>query len=155
MKIRTSVLVLLVGLLGFVGCGDDEGGGGAAGGLAGDGCVEGEETTTDSGLVITDVKCGDGAELRSGDVAVAHYTGMLEDGTVFDSSVDGAPVPFEIGTGSVIEGWDEGIPGMRVGGERTLVIPPELAYGAEGYGPIPGGATLTFEVALVDVKADP
>ncbi|MPZ71584.1 MAG: FKBP-type peptidyl-prolyl cis-trans isomerase, partial [Actinobacteria bacterium] len=119
-----------------------------------DGCVEGEERTTDSGLRITDVVCGDGVEVEVGDVAVAHYTGMLEDGTEFDSSVGREPYPFEVGAGAVIEGWDEGFPGMKVGGKRILVIPPELAYGSQGYASIPGGATLTFEVELVEVQAD-
>ena len=119
-----------------------------------DGCIEGEERTTDSGLKITDVVCGDGVEVEVGDVAFAHYTGMLEDGTEFDSSAGGEPYPFEVGAGAVIEGWDEGFPGMKVGGKRILVIPPELAYGSQGYASIPGDATLTFEVELVDVQAD-
>lgn len=159
MRIRASIVTMLVCLVAFAACGDDEvtktGEDAAPGGFASeDGCVEGQETTTDSGLVIIDVKCGDGVELESGDIAVAHYTGTLEDGTVFDSSTDGDPVPFEIGTGSVIPGWDEGIPGMKVGGKRTLVIPPDLAYGPDGSGPIPPNATLTFEVELIDVEKD-
>ncbi|MPZ70456.1 MAG: hypothetical protein GEU71_13155, partial [Actinobacteria bacterium] len=76
MKIRTSILILLVGLLGLVACGDDSGDGGGSSAAAEDGCVEGEERTTDSGLRITDVVCGDGVEVEVGDVAVAHYTGM-------------------------------------------------------------------------------
>ncbi len=157
MRIRASIVIMVVCLIAFAACGDDGEAGDVAeaGGLASeDGCVEGQETTTDSGLTITDVECGDGDELEAGDVAVAHYTGTLEDGTVFDSSVGGDPVPFEIGTGSVITGWDEGIPGMKVGGTRTLVIPPELAYGPDGYGSIPPNATLTFEVELIDVEKD-
>lgn len=153
MKIRASILVLVVGLLGLVACGGDDGGEDATSATE-DGCVEGEERTTDSGLKITDVVCGDGAEVEVGDVAIAHYTGSLEDGTEFDSSVGGEPYPFEVGAGAVIEGWDEGFPGMKVGGRRILVIPPELAYGSQGYASIPGGATLTFEVELVDVQAD-
>ena len=143
--------MMLVCLVAFAACGDD----GEAGVVASeDGCVEGQETTTDSGLTITDVKCGDGVELEAGDVAVAHYTGTLEDGTVFDSSLDGDPVPFEIETGFVRPGWDEGIPGMKVGGKRTLVIPPDLAYGPDGSGPISPNVTLTFEVELIDVEKD-
>lgn len=82
-----------------------------------------------------------------------HYTGKLEDGTQFDSSVGGPPFPFRVGAGDVIQGWDLGVPGMLVGGKRTLTIPPELAYGDAGAGGvIPPGATLIFDVELIEVK---
>jgi FKBP-type peptidyl-prolyl cis-trans isomerase len=120
---------------------------------------EGEEITTAFGLKYTDLKVGDGKEAKKGDNVVAHYTGWLKDGTKFDSSHDhgaGQPTPFTLkeGPGGVVKGWVEGIPGMKVGGKRKLIIPPELGYGQEGTpgGPIPPDAELTFEVELVDVK---
>jgi FKBP-type peptidyl-prolyl cis-trans isomerase FkpA len=110
---------------------------------------------TDSGLFIQDLQEGTGTEATAGDLIVVHYTGWLANGEQFDSS---RPVdrPFEvvIGTGEVIQGWDQGIPGMRVGGTRRLVIPPALGYGAAGAGMgiIPPGATLIFEVELLEVR---
>ncbi len=156
MRTRSLVAIVLSMSILFVACGDDaadppSGTGGEE--TAVDGCVEGEARTTDSGLEITDTKCGDGAEAKAGDTVVVHYTGKLEDGTVFDTSTDGEPIPLEIGTGFVIQGWDEGVPGMKVGGERTLVIPPDLGYGPQGQGPIPPNATLTFEIELVSIQA--
>jgi peptidylprolyl isomerase len=114
--------------------------------------------TTPSGLIITDITVGTGATPRQGQTCVMHYTGWLyENGTKgkkFDSSVDrGRPFEFPIGMGRVIKGWDEGVATMKVGGKRTLVIPPELGYGARGAGGvIPPNATLMFEVELLDVK---
>jgi peptidylprolyl isomerase len=110
--------------------------------------------TTASGLVYEDLQVGDGATVKSGDTVSVHYTGWLEDGTKFDSSIDrGQPSEFAIGVGQVIPGWDEGLQGMKVNGTRLLVIPPELAYGASGRPPtIPANATLTFEVQLVSIK---
>ena len=110
--------------------------------------------TTDSGLKYVDVKVGDGKEAKKGDKVVVHYTGWLKDGKKFDSSVDRKePFEFKIG-GRVIKGWNEGVPGMKVGGKRKLIIPPELAYGAKGTpdGTIPPDAELTFVVELLEVK---
>lgn len=116
--------------------------------------AEGEMTTTESGLKYTDIKVGDGASPEKGKTVVVHYTGTLDDGTKFDSSLDrNEPFSFTIGMGEVIQGWDEGVMGMKVGGKRKLVIPPDLAYGERGAGGlIPPNATLTFEVELLDVK---
>jgi FKBP-type peptidyl-prolyl cis-trans isomerase len=109
--------------------------------------------TTASGLIYEDLQVGDGATAKSGDAVTVNYTGWLADGTKFDSSLDsGQTFDFTLGTGSVITGWDEGVVGMNVNGIRLLVIPPDLGYGASGYGSIPGNATLTFEVQLVGIK---
>lgn len=113
----------------------------------------GNTITTDSGLVYEDLVIGQGNQAQVGDTVSVHYTGWLEDGTQFDSSVDrGTPFEFTLGARSVIQGWDEGVAGMRVGGKRRLVIPPELAYGATGRGSIPPNATLIFEVELLEIK---
>ncbi len=100
------------------------------------------------------MKVGTGAEAKAGQTAVVHYTGWLMDGKKFDSSKDrGQPFSFVLGRGQVIKGWDEGVQGMKVGGTRDLVIPPDLAYGSRGAGGvIPPNATLKFEVDLLDVK---
>ena len=105
------------------------------------------------GLQYTDDVIGTGAEATAGKTAVVHYTGWLMDGTKFDSSVDrDQPFSFPLGGGQVIKGWDEGVAGMKVGGKRTLIIPPALGYGARGAGNvIPPNATLKFEVQLLDV----
>lgn len=104
-------------------------------------------------LKIQDLVVGSGTEAVPGKVIVVHYTGMFSDGTKFDSSRDrDVPFSFTLGAGQVIKGWDLGVSGMKVGGKRILTIPPELAYGDAGVGPIPGGATLYFEVELLDVK---
>lgn len=96
---------------------------------------------------------GIGSEAISGSRVTVHYTGRLVDGKVFDSSVTrGEPVQFVLGVGQVIEGWDKGIVGMRVGGVRVISIPPELGYGRNDYGPIPGNSTLVFEVQLLKVE---
>jgi peptidylprolyl isomerase len=114
--------------------------------------------TTPSGLKITDTQAGTGATPKTGQTCVMHYTGWLyQDGTKgakFDSSVDrGQPFEFPIGTGRVIKGWDEGVASMKVGGKRTLIIPPELGYGARGAGGvIPPNATLIFDVELLGLK---
>lgn len=111
-----------------------------------------ESTVTE--LIIEDTLVGTGAESKNGDTLVVHYTGTLEDGTKFDSSVDrGQPFEFMIGQGYVIEGWEKGMLGMKVGGKRKLTIPSDMAYGDSGVpGAIPGGATLIFEVELLEVK---
>jgi len=105
-------------------------------------------------LKITDLTVGTGAEAVSGATVTVHYTGWLEDGTKFDSSRDrGEPFSFPLGAGRVIPGWDEGVAGMKVGGRRELIIPPEMGYGARGAGRvIPPNATLKFDVELLDVK---
>ncbi len=111
--------------------------------------------TTKSGLKYVDEKVGDGKEAKSGDTVSVHYTGWLKDGKKFDSSKDRKePFTFELGAGKVIKGWDEGVAGMKVGGKRKLIIPPELAYGKRGAGGglIPPDAELTFEVELLEVK---
>jgi FKBP-type peptidyl-prolyl cis-trans isomerase FkpA len=107
----------------------------------------------DGGLLIEDVREGTGEVAAPGRVAVVHYTGWLPDGTRFDSSHDhGQPFPVVVGEGRVIRGWDEGLPGMREGGIRRLVIPYGMAYGPSGMGPIPPRATLVFEVELIEVR---
>ena len=106
-----------------------------------------------NGLQYDDMTAGKGAEATAGKTCVMHYTGTLADGTKFDSSRDkGEPYPFPLGGGQVIRGWDEGVAGMKVGGRRKLTIPADLGYGAGGQGPIPGGATLLFDVELMDVR---
>jgi FKBP-type peptidyl-prolyl cis-trans isomerase len=103
--------------------------------------------------MITDVAVGTGAEAVNGSTVSVQYTGRFEDGTVFDSSIPrGEPITFVLGQGRVIQGWEQGILGMKVGGKRQLVIPPELGYGPNDYGPIPGNSMLYFDVELVDVQ---
>ena len=105
-------------------------------------------------LKIEDLKTGDGAEAVNGKIITVHYTGWLTDGTKFDSSVDrNQPFEFELGEGRVIQGWEKGFAGMKVGGKRRLTIPPQLGYGSKGAGGvIPPNATLVFEVELLGVK---
>ena len=115
-------------------------------------------TMTADGLGIIDTKVGTGATPKAGQPVVVHYTGWLYDngkrGKKFDSSVDrGQPFEFPLGKGQVIPGWDEGVATMKVGGERTLIIPPSLGYGSNGAGGvIPPNATLLFDVKLLAVK---
>ena len=107
----------------------------------------------------TDLRVGTGTEATAGRRVTVHYTGWLysanapeNKGQQFDSSVGAAPFAFTLGTGQVIRGWDQGVVGMRVGGQRRLVIPPALGYGATGSGPIPPNATLIFDVELLNVS---
>ena len=116
--------------------------------------VSGEPTTAADGLEYWDIKVGTGAVAEAGQTVMVHYTGWLTNGKKFDSSVGKAP--FEVtplGNAPVIKGWNEGILGMKVGGKRQLRIPPDLAYGADGYpGAIPPNATLIFDVQLLSVR---
>lgn len=113
---------------------------------------------TASGLQYEDTTPGDGAEAKKGNTCVMHYTGWLwkddAKGAKFDSSLDrGKPFSFKLGAGQVIAGWDEGVAGIKIGGKRTLLIPPELGYGARGAGGvIPPNATLLFEVELLELR---
>ena len=112
---------------------------------------EGKEITTSSGLQYIDQKVGTVATAQAGQTVIVHYTGWLENGKKFDSSVDrGQPFSLPLGAGRVIKGWDEGVQDMKVGGKRKLIIPSSLGYGARGAGgAIPPNATLIFEVELL------
>lgn len=104
-------------------------------------------------LQIEDTKVGTGQEVKAGDNIVVHYTGSTIDGKVFDSSKSRGPFPLTIGVGQVIQGWDQGIIGMKEGGTRVLRIPPEMGYGARGAGAaIPPNASLIFEVELIEIE---
>jgi peptidylprolyl isomerase len=111
-------------------------------------------TTTESGLQYYDIEEGTGETPEAGQTVVVHYTGWLEDGTQFDSSVDrNEPFSFVLGEGGVIPGWDEGVATMKVGGKRQLRVPAELAYGDAGAGSvIPPGATLIFDIELLEIQ---
>ena len=109
----------------------------------------------DNGLIIENMEIGDGTEAQDYNKVVVNYTGKLEDGSIFDSSLNPGrgPFTFTLGVGSVIKGWDIGVKGMKVGGRRRLTVPPELGYGNNGAGDvIPPGATLIFEVDLLEVE---
>ncbi len=115
------------------------------------------EAMTSSGkitkLVVQDTKVGEGAEVKDGSVVSVHYVGVLQGGEEFDNSYKkGEPFNFVVGKGSVIKGWDVGLVGMKVGGERILVIPSDLAYGERGVGPIPSRATLLFSIELLKIE---
>ena len=116
--------------------------------------VTGEGVKTESGLQYWEIKVGVGPQAGSGDKVKVHYTGWFTDGKKFDSSVDAhQPYGFTLGQGNVIKGWDEGVAGMKVGGKRQLRIPPELAYGDQGFKKIiPPKATLIFDVELLSIE---
>lgn len=111
------------------------------------------ETSSQAKLVIEDIEPGNGLMAKEGDTVSVHYTGMFESGEVFDTSEapDRGPYQFTLGSGQVIEGWERGLPGMRVGGVRRLTVPPRFAYGESGFGAIPSNATLIFEIELLSV----
>jgi len=112
-----------------------------------------DTTLTASGLSITELQLGDGDVASAGQTVIVNYRGTLENGKEFDSSYGRGPFSFPLGAGRVIKGWDEGVAGMKVGGKRRLVIPPDLAYGTRGAGGvIPPNATLIFEVELLDIR---
>lgn len=145
-----AIIVILLSVIGYFAYGALTGGSSQATPSA----SETGMITTPSGLQYQDLVVGDGAQAAAGDQVSVHYTGWLEDGTKFDSSLDrNQPFDFNLGQGMVIPGWDEGVAGMREGGKRKLVIPPDLAYGPSGFPPtIPPNATLTFEVELLKVN---
>lgn len=110
-------------------------------------------THTANGLYYQDLVVGKGARADSGTTVSVHYTGYLTDGTMFETSTKGAPIEFLLGQGRVVQGWDQGLPGMKVGGKRQLVIPSSLGYGDMGSPPkIPAGAIMVFTVELMGVK---
>lgn len=157
MRLRTAILsgVFTIGVL--QGCNkcsgakkDGESQPAAAGGAA----SQAGQVENVTELKVEDQVVGSGTEAVEGKEVTVHYTGTLTNGTKFDSSVDRQqPFSFRLGSGMVIPGWDQGIKGMKVGGKRRLVIPPQLAYGERGAGGvIPPNATLVFEVELLDVK---
>jgi FKBP-type peptidyl-prolyl cis-trans isomerase len=147
MRARLALLFVLA----IAGCGKDAKSAGFSASL-------GVDTTTmtkaPSGLWYTDMVVGQGAEAEPGRTVSVHYTGWLTNGTKFDSSRDRSePFAFTLGAGQVISGWDEGVKGMKVGGRRKLVLPPQLAYGDGGAPPaIPPGATLVFDVELLGIE---
>ncbi len=104
-------------------------------------------------MVIDDIKLGEGKEVEVGDTVEVHYVGTLQSGQEFDSSRKrGESFSFTVGEGMVIEGWEKGLVGMKVGGQRILVVPPAMGYGERGIGPIPGNATLVFSIELLSIK---
>ena len=114
-------------------------------------CMDQDENKEE--LIIEDLVVGQGVEAKEGNVITVNYTGWLENGTQFDSSLspDRDPLVITLGAGQVIQGWDEGIPGMKVGGKRRLTIPPHLGYGNQAVGEIPANSTLIFEIDLLGV----
>jgi peptidylprolyl isomerase len=116
--------------------------------------MSGDIKETPSGLKYIVIEEGEGDKPAKGKKVKVHYTGKLEDGSVFDSSVErGVPIEFTLGVGQVIKGWDEGIADMKVGEKRQLIIPPDLGYGPNGHPPvIPANSTLIFDVELVEIN---
>jgi FKBP-type peptidyl-prolyl cis-trans isomerase len=118
------------------------------------GCEEKGETMTDE-LIIEDIVIGNGVEAKSSDNVTVDYTGKLMNGSIFDSSKNPnrEPFSFTVGIGVVIKGWDDGVPGMKVGGTRRLTIPPSMGYGSQGAGNvIPPNATLIFDIELLGIE---
>ena len=171
MKARRLLLALsAAALLGVAGCGDDDDSSDDAGTTAADTATTAEgpvdtskkpevtvpEGEPPAGLEIEDLKEGDGQTAKSGDTVTVQYVGIsYSTGKQFDASWDsGQPFTFQLGAGNVIPGWDQGVAGMKVGGRRQLIIPPDLAYGEQGAGggAIPPNATLIFDVELVNVQ---
>ncbi len=103
-------------------------------------------------IMSEDLEMGTGPEALPGRQVTVNYTGKFTDGKVFDTSIGKQPFVFLLGAGQVIQGWDKGLIGMKVGGKRMLTVPPDYAYGANDYGPIPGGSTLVFEIELLNVQ---
>jgi FKBP-type peptidyl-prolyl cis-trans isomerase len=151
---RLIIAVVVAGLMACSRSADRDSAPGKAGFSASLGVDTAAMTKTPSGLRYQDVTPGQGKEATAGRAVSVHYTGWLPNGEKFDSSRDrNEPFGFTLGAGEVIAGWDEGVAGMKVGGRRKLVIPPELAYGTAGAPPdIPPGATLVFDVELLDVR---
>ena len=146
-----AIVLVAAVLLGA--CGSDDP---AATSEPGESCDTSAEVEVTEGLTYQEIECGDGDEAGPGDLVSVHYTGRLEDGTEFDSSEGGQPFEFTIGAAQVIEGWEQGIPGMLEGGKRELTIGPDLAYGDAGAGGvIPPNATLIFQVELVAIAPEP
>jgi FKBP-type peptidyl-prolyl cis-trans isomerase FkpA len=152
---KRFLYLLVAGLFSISACSSPENVSQESGDVAEDGSI-----TTKSGLTYSVVAEGEGSSIANGEIANMHYTGWLYDenapenkGDKFDSSRDrGEPLSFPLGAGRVIQGWDEGILGMKIGERRILVIPPDLGYGAQGYPPvIPGNSTLLFDVELLSV----
>ena len=119
--------------------------------LVGCGGSDDSPTGPEAPLSTQDLTVGTGATAVAGDVLTVHYIGTLQNGNVFQSSYGGPPYTFRLGVGAVIPGWDQGVPGMKVGGKRRLIIPPSLAYGSQGQNGIPPNATLQFDVELVAI----
>ena len=117
------------------------------------GC-ENKEIIMENGLIIEDIIVGNGTTAEKYSIATVHYTGKLQNGTVFDSSqkIGGEPIRFALGVGQVIDGWDQGVIGMKVGGHRKLKIPPDLGYGSQDKGVIPPNSILTFDIKLLEIE---
>lgn len=131
MGIRSSGVLMVAAALALAGCGSDT-------------------PTEPSVFRVEDIVVGSGDPAVAGDTLTVHYIGTLESGQVFDDSYGrGEPYVFRLGAGTVIQGWDLGLVGMRVGGKRRLTIPPDLAYGSQGQAPIPPNATLNFDIELI------